>query len=530
MESQTFEVVPLNEKQKIAELKKNVDTEILDWNVEFVSHTRHPDKSFHNIDHFRSVAIAAEIVRQLSSDQDPTNFKKDLKKYYEQNHITLQENDEEIIVYLYGMTHDLGNQIESVVIENNQLKPIYNKRDGKNTFKATGAEERSKTIADKFIAHHLNRIGITDTDRIRNISLITKEMIEQTKMSGEKEYNDSPFAFFSRVTDRIGGMLVQNPSREEYIQKQLGLLDEIFHESAEPILIKAKRLANFFRYELEKICGKDMGKRDKILRAFQGTTETPKNLIYEDKDPDIKSIKLHPLAIRTEVLTKLHPERKNFLPNKGDGYKNMIFGAVLEVLADKYLREGKEMKLIEREFLQVLRQPGSFDLDTSKIAKNPDLIEISFDQESNSFKILGFTEVKSSNRLDIRGVIQLSNKGSLKSVKNFCDYLNQPATTPETLRKKKLYDLAEKKSAWMRGGGVGKFIDLSEDPKIKIIIPATLDGDKTLKLPTIDPKDKENYSFFEEVDAKIKSGRIEVIALPYTHQDIRNLVKKIYPS
>lgn len=515
---------------------RNKYSEIEKASNEFIKGTNHPEGAFHGFRHFLNAAEAAkQLLKAAQGDEmnlpnDPTHFWESLTNFCKDNNIPIEVFDNqtlETVMELFGMTHDLGNAFAGVRETENGLEFVCLKgKDGNNQFQKTGAEERSIEMTEAVVKHYLKDQDISGEKQNAIIKLVQTLTSETSFCISDRK---KPFAIFSRMVDQIGQALVDEDP-DSYTTTQRLLLQEEYYDPRGFKGIVVKKYGNFVSTQLPALCGKDVIPKE-ILQIF-GYKEIPPHLIYKDDDPRLKELKLHPLAIRSVVLSKIHPGKTNFLQEKGKGYRSMISGAVLEILADVHVREGKETKLFEKEFLQVLQHPEAFGLDTTKIVKNPDLVEISFDEESNSFKIIGLTEVKSNNELDLRGVKQLSDGGSIQSVRNFCEFLNSPDTTFGKLLEMKLYDLAEKKRAWKEGGGLGNFIEVSENPKIKLILPTIIGGGKNarLQLPKIDPKDVENFRIRREVDEKIRLGSIEVVMLPYTHRDIENIVKKIYPS
>jgi len=411
------------------------------------------------------------------------------------------------------MTHDLGNAYAEVKETENKLEFISLRgKDGKTQFQKTDAENRSIEMTETVAKHYLKGKDISE-EKLNAIVKLVQVLTSETTFNISD--SNKPFAVFSRIADQIGQALVdENP--EQYTTTQIRLLDE---ESNDPKGIKgieAKKFGNFIENQLAVLTENDIKVQQDILKIFTDGTNIPKYLIYKDDDPRLKELELHPLHLRQELYIRLDNNISIFGPPQPQ-YKNdlqkLAGGLLHEILAEIELREGREIHPFETEILKILQNPSQFGFRKELIPRNPDLIKLTYDDESGVWTITGAYDAKKSNYLDYRCLKQLSSAGIEKAIRRVIDILNMASV--DNLTKRGLGHAA-KMRAQSKGEPIAK---LDKDFTITIVIPKDVPQNfKTVSKP------KKLVHEFQE---KLRTGKIKVQSTTFTSQEIKSLSTKL---
>jgi len=487
---------------------------------EFIKGTNHPDGAFHSFRHFSNVAEAAKMfltAAQTLPVKDPTNFWGSYEKFCDENKLkldVLDKSDLETSIELFGMIHDLGNAFTEVNKTENGLEFIkLTGRDGKNQFQRTNAEDRFIKMTETIVRHFLKKEGLSE-EKQKAITKLVQALTSETtfKISDRTR----PFALFARMVDQIGQALVDpNKTPIDYTKNvQKPLLDEEYYDPQKSNIVVSRNYGNFVSVNLPKLCDNDIDPV-KILEIF-GLKEIPHHLIYEDGDPRLKELELHPLHLRQELYIRLDNNISIFGPPQPQ-YKNdlqkLAGGLLHEILAEIELREGREIHPFETEILKILQNPSQFGFRKELIPRNPDLIKLTYDDESGVWTITGAYDAKKSNYLDYRCLKQLSSAGIEKAIRRVIDILNMASV--DNLTKRGLGHAA-KMRAQSKGEPIAK---LDKDFTITIVIPKDVPQNfKTVSKP------KKLVHEFQE---KLRTGKIKVQSTTFTSQEIKSLSTKL---
>lgn len=449
-------------------------SEIKESSDKFILGTSHPEGAFHGFRHFLNVAEAAKLflaTAQKTPVKDPTHFWADYESFCKENNFSfdvLDNDDLETSMELFGMIHDLGNAFTEVKETENGLEFVDLKgKDGKNQFQKTGAEERSIEMTETVVKHYLKDQDISDEKQNAIIKLVQTLTSETSFCISDRM---KPFAIFSRMVDQIGQALVDEDP-DSYTTVQRLLLQEEYYDPRGFKGIVAKKYGNFVSTQLPALCGKDVNPKE-ILQIF-GYKEIPPHLIYKDDDPRLKELKLHPLSLIFETISKLEANARHTLSLKRPGdpipLRKAIRGSVNEVLAKIALFEGKEPSPTENEMLDILQNPEKYGLTLGEIPRNPDLIKIKFDERSGSFYITEAYEAKTGPNLDMRACHQLGSSGDIKGMESLCKMLNR--WSMDELKTKKLPHLAEAKIKWLNSNGSDSFMNIDKNFTLYVVTP-----------------------------------------------------------
>lgn len=472
----------VNQTNERREALTNRYSEIKTASDEFIKGTNHPDGAFHDFRHFINVAEAAkQLLKAAQGDEmnlpnDPTHFWESLERFCRDNGFTMPDRNDkelEIVMEFFGMTHDLGNSFAKAEVVDKKLifTPLVSK-DGKNQFRKVDAEKRSIEMIDVVVGYYLRDQNISDEKKLFITKLVKELTAETTFNCQKKELSTKPFAVFSRIADQIGQALVdENP--ENYTASQRQLLDEEINDEKGFKGIDAKKFGNFIENQLGFLTSNDTKAQQDILKIFTDGTDIPKYLIYKDDDPRLKELKLHPLSLIFETISKLEANARHTLslkrPSDPIPLRKAIRGSANEVLAKIALFESKEPSPTENEMLDILQNPEKYGLTLGEIPRNPDLIKIKFDERSGSFYITEAYEAKTGPNLDMRACHQLGSSGDIKGMESLCKMLNRWSI--DELKTKKLPHLAEAKIKWLNSNGSDSFMNIDKNFTLYVVTP-----------------------------------------------------------